>query len=137
MLAQPKPAPAAEIDLTSAPARANLAKLSLRLFDLWQLDTSTQLQLLGLSPTSRALLTRYRNGAAVPNNRDGLDRIGWLLAIHKALRLLYPYNDTLCYGWVKLRHSAFGQRTALEVMVEDGLIGLAKVARYLDWQRGR
>ena len=102
-----------------------------------QLDTATQLHLLGLSPTSRALLTRYRHGAAVPNNRDSLDRIGWLLAIHKALRLLYPHNDSLCYGWVKLRHSAFGHRTALELMVEDGLIGIAKVARYLDWQRGR
>lgn len=137
MQAHPQSPPALEIDLTSAPARADLAKLSLRLFDLWQLDTATQLQLLGLSPTSRALLTRYRNGAAVPNNRDGLDRIGLLLSIHKALRLLYPHNDRLCYEWVKLRHSAFGQRTALEVMVDEGLIGLAKVARYLDWQRGR
>ena len=136
MLAQPKPAPAAEIDLTSAPARADLAKLTLRLFELWQLDTTTQLQLLGLSPTSRALLTRYRNGV-VSNSRDSLDRLGWLLAIHKALRLLYPHNDSLCYGWVKLRHSAFGHRTALEVMIEEGLIGIAKVARYLDWQRGR
>ena len=126
-----------DIDLTTETSRADLARLIMRLFDRWQLDTAAQLNLLGLSPTSRAMLGRYRRSTAYPATRDVLDRIGWLLAIHKALRLLYPYNEALRYDWVKRRHEAFGHRAPLEVMMEDGLIGIAKAARYLDWQRGR
>ena len=111
--------------------------LVMMLFDRWQLETTAQLNLLGLSPTSRAMLGRYRRGTSSPATRDMLDRIGWLLAIHKALRLLYPYNDALRHDWVKRRHEAFDHRTPLEVMVDEGLIGIVKVARYLDWQQGR
>lgn len=126
-----------DIDLNTEASRADLAQLVMRLFDRWQLDGSAQLNLLGLSATSRAMLSRYRRGSALPATRDMLDRIGWLLAIHKALRLLYPQNEELRYSWISRRHAAFGQRTPLEVMMEDGLLGIARVARYLDWQRGR
>ena len=109
----------------------------MRLFERWDLDSTQQLNLLGLSPTSRSMLGKYRQGTAVPGTRDCLDRIGRLLEIHKALRLLYPYNETLRYAWVKHRNTALGDRPPLEVMIEDGLIGIARVSRYLDWQRGR
>lgn len=131
-------------DIASEEDRVGQAKMIMRLFELWKIDTSTQLQLLGLSASSRALLSRYRKDAALPATRDVQDRVGWLLAIHKALRLLYPQNDSLSYGWVKQRNLAFTSHTTpaetltpLEYMLNDGLIGLAKVARYLDWQRGR
>lgn len=124
-------------DFTTEANRAELTPVVLRLFERWQLDTAQQLNLLGLSATSRSMLSKYRAGGALPGTRDCLDRIGWLLAIHKALRLLYPYNETLRYGWIKHRNTTFGERTPLEVMAEDGIIGLARVARYLDWQRGR
>lgn len=125
-----------DIDLTTEASRTDLARLIIRLFDRWQLDTATQLNFLGLSPTSRAMLGRYRRGTAYPSTRDLLDRIGWLLAIHKALRLLYPYNESLRYSWIKRRHDAFDHHSPLEVMMDEGLIGIAKVARYLDWQQG-
>ena len=125
------------LDLTTEASRAQLAPVIMRLFERWGLDTAQQLNLLGLSSTSRSMLSKYRQGAAVPGTRDSLDRIGWLLATHKALRLLYPFNETLRYTWIQHRHSAFGERTPLEVMIEGGLIGIARVARYLDWQRGR
>ncbi|MDH4276001.1 MAG: MbcA/ParS/Xre antitoxin family protein [Gammaproteobacteria bacterium] len=129
--------PPEDVDLSTEESRSDLGQLVMRLFEHWNLDTTAQLSLLGLSPNSRALLTRYREGAAVPGTRDTLDRIGWLLSIHKALRLLYPYNADLLYGWIKRRNTAFDGRTPLEVMTEQGLIGIARVARYLDWQRGR
>lgn len=130
-------ASATAVDLSTQESRSELGQIVMRLFDRWGLDTATQLDLLGLSASSRALLTRYRNGAAVPGTRDTLDRVGWLLSIHKALRLLYPYNDDMRYSWVARRNSAFDGRTPLDVMTEEGLIGIARVARYLDWQRGR
>ena len=124
-------------ELESTESREAMAKLVTRLFDLWELDTATQLNLLGLSKTSRAMLTKYRKGEPLSANRDTLDRVGWLLAIYKALRLLYPYNQELRSQWVKLKHRAFGSHTPLEEMTGQGLIGIARVARYLDYQRGR
>ncbi len=137
MAINPAQRPAATLDLETPESRKALAKLVTRLFETWDLDTATQLNLLGLSESSRALLTKYRRGEPLSTNRDTLDRVGWLLAIHKALRLLYPYNQDLRARWVKLRNQAFANHTPLEEMTEQGLIGIAKVSRYLDYQRGR
>lgn len=129
---------ALNLDFSSSERRTQLAQIVMQLFEKWQLDTASQLNLLGLSETSRALLSKYRKGLRpLANNRDVLDRVGWLLAIHKALRLLYPYNEKLRYGWIKLHNRAFNQNTPLELMREQGLLGVATVARYLDFQRGR
>jgi len=133
LLAQTRPS---EIDLHSPDARSALAKMIIRLFTHWELSTSDQLELLGLSPKSRGLLARYAKGEALPEGRDSLDRVGFLLAIHKSLRLLYPYNPELRYSWVNRRNTAFNNLTPLTVMKEQGIIGLARVARYLDYYRG-
>jgi hypothetical protein len=125
-------------DLASADARKKVAKALMRLFDQWDLDNATRLNLLGLSENSRALLTQYRRGEkALSASRDALDRAGWLLAIHKALRLLYPQNDQLRHSWVNRRNRALGNYRPLEMMTEKGIIGLANISRYLDFQRGR
>lgn len=123
---------------TGSAERKALAQALMRLFDQWDLDNAARLNLLGLSEKSRALLPKYRAGdQGLPQNRDALDRAGWLLAIHKALRLLYPENETLRHDWVKRRNRALDNRAPLEIMTERGLIGVANVARYLDYQRGR
>lgn len=127
----------ADMDLASADTRKNAAKLITRLFELWNLDNATQLNLLGLSETSRSLLVKYRSGdSPLPASRDVRDRVGWLLACHKALRLLYPRNEALRYGWVNRRNAAFNGHTPVEVMRDQGLVGVARVARYLDYLRG-
>ncbi|MDD5286061.1 MAG: MbcA/ParS/Xre antitoxin family protein, partial [Desulfuromonadaceae bacterium] len=77
-----------------------------------------------------------RNGEALPESRDTLDRVGWLMAIHKALGLLYPYNEDVRYSWVTRRNKAFDNLTPLDVMREQGIIGIARVSRYLDHYRG-
>lgn len=132
-----KPQPFKLPSLDEEKNRCLLAKMIIQLFKHWHLDTATQLNLLGLSETSRALLSKYAKGThALPNNRDVLDRAGWLLAIHKALRLLYPHNEELRYSWVLRRNVAFTNMAPLEIMKEEGLIGIATVARYLDFLRG-
>lgn len=124
-------------DLTSDATRVGLARLITKLFDLWDLSTSDRLELLGQSVNSRANLTKYRKGSPLPNLRDLLDRAGWLLSIHKSLRLLYPRNETLRYTWINRRNKAFDNLTPLQVIRYEGIIGMAKVSRYLDYQRGR
>lgn len=125
------------VDLADTDSRRKLSKLITRLFDLWGISSQDQLNLLGLSATSRAMLSRYRKGEPLSTSRDVLDRAGWLLSIHKSLRLLYPANEKLRYSWVSLPNRAFDNFTPLSLMLEQGIIGIAKVSRYLDLQRGR
>ena len=124
------------IDIESSEARKKLALMVTRLFEHWKITTADQLELLGLSRTSRAQISKYRNGGAVPSSRDMLDRIGWLLSIHKSLRLLYPRNQNIRYTWVKRRNRVLDDQRPLDIMKYQGLIGVARVARYLDFLRG-
>jgi hypothetical protein len=126
----------APINIESSEARKNLALMVTRLFELWNVTTADQLELLGLSRTSRAQISKYRSGGAVPSSRDMLDRIGWLLSIHKSLRLLYPRNENIRYTWVKRRNRVLDDQRPLDIMKYQGLIGVARVARYLDFLRG-
>jgi hypothetical protein len=124
------------INIENSDARKKLARMVTRLFELWELPTADQLELLGLSRTSRAQLSKYRKGGALPSSRDMLDRIGWLLSIHKSLRLLYPRNENIRYSWVKRRNQILDDQRPLDIMKHQGLIGIARVARYLDFIRG-
>lgn len=124
--------------LADEATRMDLARVVASLFNRWQLPAEVQLALLGMSPESRKVLAQYRRGErALPNSRDTLDRAGYLLGIHKGLRLLFPEDETLRFGWVQRRNRLLGDRTPLQVMVEDGLLGLARVARFIDFQRGQ
>ena len=124
------------VNIENSDARRKLARMVTRLFELWELPTADQLELLGLSRTSRAQLSKYRKGGALPSSRDMLDRIGWLLSIHKSLRLLYPRNENIRYTWVKRRNEILDDQRPLDIMKYKGLIGIARVARYLDYIRG-
>jgi hypothetical protein len=79
-------------DIHSPKSRAALAKMTTRLFSLWQLPTGDQAALLGLSDASRSTLARYRKGAALDDSVDLLGRVGHILGIHKALRIIFPHK---------------------------------------------
>jgi hypothetical protein len=133
-VAAPPPLP----DLTDEATRRDLARVLAALFGKWEVPGDVQLALLGLSPESRKLLPQYRRGERpLPNTRDTLDRAGYLLGIHKGLRLLFPEDRSLRYGWVKRRNRLLGERTPLDVMLDEGLVGLARIARFVDFQRGQ
>ncbi|MBW2370721.1 MAG: hypothetical protein JRH15_22855 [Deltaproteobacteria bacterium] len=119
-------------DFDDEPSRQKLTKMVMRLFGLWALSTADQLEVLGLSRNSRRMLTQYRRGKALPNNRDMLDRLGWLLVIHQNLRTLYPKNPELCYSWVKRKNRYLGNWAPLEVMKEQGFIGIFRVAQLIE-----
>jgi uncharacterized protein (DUF2384 family) len=126
-----------DIDLNSPESRKAMATMVTRLFDLWSLPAADQLNLLGLSETSRSMLTKYRKGSAIPNSRDMLERVGWLLSIHKALRLLFPYNREFRQQWISKRNRMMGNLRPVDLMKEKGIIGIATVARHLDSLRGQ
>lgn len=118
-------------------ARQALAKMVIKLFELWNLSPADQLNILGLNQKNRAALSKYSHGEALPASRDIQDRVGWLLAIHKSLRLLYPRNKKILYSWVNCRNEVFGNLTPLDVMKAGGIIGLSRVSRYLEFCQGQ
>jgi len=118
--------------MTESHDRVAIAVMLMKLFDHWQLDAVEQLHLLGLSPSNRSALSRYRKGGALANNRDLLDRAGHLLGIHKSLRMLFPNDRKLAYAWMKTPNKAFKGKTPVEIVVEYGFESLLMVRAYLD-----
>lgn len=125
----------------SAPTRADLrggAAVALKAFfelaEKWKLSTEEQTQLLGGIPRS-TLFKWKKEGGSPP--KDTLERLSYLTGIYKALHILFP-DDALADAWVRKPNTAlpFGGRTALEVMATEGIVGLYKVRRYLDAERG-
>ena len=125
------------LDLHRRDQRQALARLVMNLLDHWKLPGEDQLVLLGLNPESRVSLKRYREGGPLSDNRDLLDRVGHLLAIHKSLRIIFPQNIDLAYRWMSTRNKNFKNMTPVEVVKHYGFTGLVMVRSYLDRERGR
>lgn len=107
-----------------------------KLLEHWKLTAPEQSALLGLSTGSRSTLARYREGEPLADSRDLLDRAGHLLGIHKSLRILFPYDRDLAYGWMTQFNRRLGARP-VDLITERGFEGLLAVRRYLDFQRGQ
>lgn len=119
------------------PNRAELATMVMKLFDHWGLSTEDRLELLGLAVSNRAALSRYRKGEPLAQNRDLLDRVGNLLAIHQNLRRLFPHNRDLAYQWMSLKNKAFEGMSPTEVVKQAGFVGLVMVRGYLSRALGQ
>ncbi|QIM49843.1 MULTISPECIES: MbcA/ParS/Xre antitoxin family protein [Alcaligenaceae] len=117
--------------------RSKISVMLMKLFDHWGLNSTQMLGLLGYSPTNRGLLSDYRSGKPLANDRDKLERAGILLGIHKSLRLLFPHNRQLAYTWMTQANRAFGGLSPVTVAEKYGIMGLHQVRSYLDVQRGR
>ena len=123
------------IGTQSETERQKVTKMVMRLFDKWKISTETQLSLLGMKASSRAILSKYRNGErCIPNDIDKLNRVGLLLLIHQCLRSLYPENPDIIYTWVKCKNKQLDNEPPLHLMQTYGLLGLAKVARFLEFE---
>lgn len=126
-----------EAPVQAEAGRSAIGGMLIKLFDHWNLTTEEQLDALGFSRTNRAILSRYRKGEPISNNRDTLERAGHLLGIHKNLRLLFPQNRDVAYTWIKMRNKAFENQTPIEVIQQYGFTGLLMVRAYLDKARGQ
>jgi hypothetical protein len=129
--------PPARADVRARDSRIRLARLVMRLFAHWGLGTADRTALLGLSSDSRSTIARYRRGEPLADSADLLGRVGHLLGIHKALRIIFPHDRDLAYRWVTTASRRFGGQTPLAFMREHGYEGILAVRRYLDFERGR
>lgn len=121
------------VDLNNDNLKRNTANI-IQLFKHWDLKVDEQCNLLGgISPQQ---LNNFQNGKAHLSGRDTIERVGNLLGIHKSLRILYPYNRTVVYKWIKARNKRLHNLTPLEVMLSEGYIGIAQVRKLTDYMRG-
>jgi len=105
------------------------------LFKHWNLKNEEECSLLG--GISAAQLAKLKNGKAAIKGRDALERMGNLLGIHKNLRILYPYNRDVVYKWIKARNRKLHNLSPLDLMLEQGFLGIAQVRRFTDFLRGQ
>jgi hypothetical protein len=106
------------------------------ILDKWNCSQANQMLLLGL--TNRSTLTKYR---AHPDkakvSKDLLERMSYLLNIHKCLRILFSHDDSV-YNWVNKpnKQAFFAGKTAMEVMTQGKVADLYNVATRLNAYRG-
>lgn len=117
-------------------ARAETIPAELEAFfaiaERWDLSTDQQITLLG-SPGRSTFFKWKKEGGVLP--RDTRERLSHLLAIWKALRILFP-DDARGAAWVQHPNSYFEERSALEVMLDGGMADILRVRQYVDAQRG-
>jgi putative toxin-antitoxin system antitoxin component (TIGR02293 family) len=112
---------------------AAMARAVVNLFDRWDLSDAQAVVLLG--GISARTWARWKSGEIGRLSRDLKARLSNLMAIHKALRIILVEQQR-AYGWLKRPNKAFGDRSALDVMLGGELTDLMRVRRYLDAERG-
>lgn len=122
-------------DFTPAPVSDEEAaatfRAALNLFRLWAVTDEQAATLLDLPIRS---YRRWKAGEIGRIDRDTKARLSNLMGIHKALRMIFS-EPQRGYTWIQAPNSAFGGRSALEVMLGGELTDLMRVRRYLDSER--
>jgi len=100
----------------------------------WGLSAQEEQALLGHPPKETFDLWKTHSSAN-KLNRDTLDRISYLMGIHKALINLLPSTEA-AMTWLKKPNDAplFAGGTALNRMLGGSIVDLSDVRRYLDAQ---
>ena len=122
-------------DPDSAKAGQVSLKFFFNLMEKWNCTLEQQMVLLG--SIGRSTLYKYRQLPEVRLPRDTMERVSYLMGIHKSLRILFGDKPST-YEWVKKSNSEapFNGNSALQLMLAGGVVDLADVRRYLDGVRG-
>lgn len=111
---------------------AALFRAAVNLFRAWRLSDAQAAVLLDLPVRTYA---RWKAEGPGRLDRDKKARLSNLMGIHKALRIIFR-EPQRAYAWIRAANEAFGERTALDIMLGGELTDLMRVRRYLDAERG-
>ena len=111
---------------------AAMFRATLNLFRLWGVTDEQAATILDLP---RRTFARWKAGDQGRLSRDGKARLSNLMGIHKALKIVFS-ESARGYAWIKAPNTAFGGRSALDIMLGGELTDLMRVRRYLDAERG-
>jgi len=116
-------------------AKVTFTRNIIAILDEWKVQDGDQLVLLGLPDDTRSRQIRsYRQGSSVlPENDLRVNEyIDHLLGIDDALRTSNPCNSAAGGMWMNRVNNRFKDRTPLNAMLEDGIIGIVAVRIHLD-----
>lgn len=108
-------------------------KAFFNLMDRWNVRNPQAIILLG-GPKKRTFYN-WKAGEIGSVPADTMRRMGYLLGIHKALRILFS-NPENVYGWVNRENEDFGGQSPFARMLGGDVTDLAYVRQYLDAMRG-
>ncbi|MCK9817630.1 DUF2384 domain-containing protein [Pseudomonas chlororaphis] len=126
-----------EPGLDSPQASRVALKFFFNLMTHWGCSVEQQRTLLG--KIGNTTFYKYKQlPATVRLPHDTLERISYLMGIHKALSIIFSNSRERTYQWVSSPNSAapFNGRTALDYMLAGRVVDIADVRRYLDGVRG-
>lgn len=111
---------------TTAAARAVVA-----LFGKWKLSDAEACEILG--GISQRTWSRWKAGHLDRISRDLATRLGMLLCIHTALRVMFVDKER-GYAWVSRPNDVYDGRSPVEVMADGSMFSLARVCNYVTAQ---
>ena len=123
--------PAFRPDPISDAEGAAMFRAAITLFVKWDVTDEQAATLLDLPLRS---YRRWKAGDLGRIDRDTKARLSNLMGIHKALRLVFREAER-GYAWIRAANEAFGERSALDIMLGGELTDLMRVRRYLDAER--
>lgn len=123
--------PAFRPDPISDAEGAAMFRAAVNLFSKWDVTDEQAATLLDLPLRS---YRRWKAGDLGRIDRDTKARLSNLMGIHKALRIVFR-EAARGYAWIRAANDAFGERSALDVMLGGELTDLMRVRRYLDAER--
>lgn len=132
LVAIKRPAPPLAPEFSAEEVQA-MQRAVIRLFGHWGVTDAQAAILLG--DIAVRTYQRWKQGEYGRWTVDLAARLSNLIGIHKALRLLYTETER-GYRWINAPNRAFGDRSALDVMLGGQLTDLMRVRRYLDSYRG-
>ncbi|MBC3349220.1 MULTISPECIES: MbcA/ParS/Xre antitoxin family protein [Pseudomonas] len=127
----------AQQQLDSPDAGRVALKFFFNLMALWGCSVEQQRTLLG--KVGNTTFYKYKQ---LPENvrlpHDTLERISYLMGIHKALSIIFSNSRDRAYQWVNSPNTAapFNGQSALAYMLAGRVVDIADVRRYLDGVRG-
>ncbi|MBL4711479.1 MAG: DUF2384 domain-containing protein [Gammaproteobacteria bacterium] len=101
--------------------------------DDWGLNGEQILRVLDLPETQRSRhLAKYRKDTPFPDDERVVCRVTFLLGIIDALRTSYPRNLQMGARWMAAPQVRLNNRCPLQVMLDDGEMGVVAVLSELD-----
>ncbi|WP_022850390.1 antitoxin Xre-like helix-turn-helix domain-containing protein [Limisalsivibrio acetivorans] len=109
-------------------------KAFLNITDKWGLTVEQQRTLLGGIPIST--FHNWKKQDKLNLDKDKLERISYILGIHKSLRILHRGDSV--YNVIKrnIQNDFFNGESPLDVMLGGRVMDLYHVRRFFDGQRG-
>ncbi len=116
-------------ELESEEARRALALALTEVFEAWGIGVQEQQEALGIKDI--AAWAACRRGEPLPRDPDLLQRVGHLLAIHRALKRRYVHDLFKRDSWMRMPIPELGGERPIDIVRREGSEGLVRIREHL------